>query len=118
MAGGHKLDINMTLVYLIGLFGSLLIYMTVILTQTYYYHVEQAALNERVLTKKNFELQQYKTEQQQTLHSYGWVNKEEKLIRIPIEEAVAVTAQEMQKGTYPNYEELLADSTTSATREE
>ena len=64
MADSPKTDINMTLVYLVGFFGALFIYVTVIVTQTYYYHVDKAAFNQRVLTTKNYELEQYKMEEQ------------------------------------------------------
>lgn len=111
---GHspKTDIDMTLVYLVGFFGCLFIYVTVILAQTYYYHVDQQAYNERVLTKKYFELEHYKTESNAVLHSYGWVDREKGTIRIPIEEAIKVTAKEYEAGTYPNYEAVLSDTTS------
>lgn len=115
MAGGHKLDINMTLVYLVTIFTGLLIYLSVIAAQTYYYHVDHSAFQTRVLTKNNYELEQYKTEQQKILHGYEWLNTETKTVRIPIEDAITVTAKEFQAGTYPDYETIIPDPTGGAT---
>jgi uncharacterized protein with von Willebrand factor type A (vWA) domain len=114
MSGAHKLDINMTLVYLVTIFTGMLIYLTVIAAQTYYYQVDQYAFESRVLTKNNYELEQYKTEQQKVLHGYEWLDVNTKTVRIPIEDAIAVTAKEFQAGTYPNYEAIIPDPTGGA----
>lgn len=114
MAYSSKTDIDMTLVYLVGIFGGLFIYITVIAVQVYYYHADQTAINERVLTTKNYELEQYKIEELKLLHSYGWVNPETKTVRIPIEEAIQLTTKEFQTGTFPDYETLIPDPAAGA----
>lgn len=115
MAGGHKLDINMTLVYLVSIFTGLIIYLVVIVAQTYYYYVDQSAFQTRVLTKNNYELEQYETDQKKVLHSYEWLDPKAKTVRIPIEEAIIVTAKEFQAGTFPDYEAIIPDPTGGAT---
>lgn len=109
MSQAPKTDINMTLVYLIGIFGSLLIFLTVLLAEIYYYHAENEAVSSRVLTTKNYELEQYKINELKTLHSYGWANPETKTVRIPIEDAIKITANEFKTGTYPDYETIIPD---------
>ncbi len=40
------------------------------------------------------DLKAYKAQQDELLHSYGWVNKSEGIARIPIERAIEITAQQ------------------------
>lgn len=39
------------------------------------------------------EMSQFSVTQTQTMHNYGWVNKEKGVVRIPIEQAIEITAQ-------------------------
>jgi hypothetical protein len=61
------------------------------------------------------ELQQYREEQKKLLHSYGWVDPQEGIVRIPIRRAMDLLIQrglpvqtsppqgELQPGTVPQY---------------
>lgn len=41
------------------------------------------------------EMRAFEAEQKKTLHSYGWVDREAGIVRIPIERAMALTAESL-----------------------
>lgn len=94
MSGETKNDIDFTMVSLITLFGAILMYFIIVSTQAWYYTVEKSELNKKVISRPFYELEQYRAAEQTALNGYRWIDKENGVVSIPIEQAIQSVAEE------------------------
>jgi hypothetical protein len=84
------------LLILIGL-TVILLALTGIGIQYYYETLRESEIYERVLRPQNHQLRDLRSKEDQELHSYGYVDKATGKVRIPIERAMQVVAQEAKE---------------------
>ena len=90
-----KSDVNVSLISLIGLLGVLLLYFTIISSQAWYYRVEKAEINQKVVLQPSSELESYRASEINKLYTYRWIDKEKKVMAIPIDQAMQLVAREL-----------------------
>ena len=80
-------------IFTIGIVGSVIAYAMVVVAQFVYFQLGEAEYR-----KKNSEppnaLASYLDQQQTELAGYGWADKDNELVQIPIEQAIALTAKD------------------------
>lgn len=90
-------DVSIPLLTLIGTTIAVSLLLIAILLQAWYYSGKAALTTSRALPADNpqMPLGRYRTEQQEQLGQYRWINREAKVVGIPIERAMELVAREM-----------------------
>ncbi len=88
-------DAPMTLA--IGALGALAILIIVLGVQALYYSAEQSVIEKSVYSAVPEEYRQLRADQEETLHSYRWIDEANNVLGIPIDRAIALTAQELAR---------------------
>jgi len=80
---------------LVGLVGTILLFVVVVWLQVIFNEELQAERNTKQVAPRVVSLDDFKAQQQATLHSYGWVDQENGVTHIPIERAMELTVREL-----------------------
>ncbi len=90
---------NAPLTVVAGIVGAVLLFVLVVVLQAVFYRAEQAEVERKGAGAPNDELAQVRAQQQELLEGYRWVDEKQGLVRIPIQQAMAlVVAREEQGG--------------------
>lgn len=87
-----------SILWIIGGAIVILLFFVAIGIQMYYERTETWAVQERVLSQDNWNLQHLRRTEQQELTSYGYVDQKAGTVRIPLEQAMRLTIDEAASG--------------------
>src|SRR5262245_506295 len=88
-------DIDAAKLAFIAVVGAVLVLLTGILVKVLFHHIEGQLFMQHNLPPARA-LVQYRTEQQEKLHHYSWVDRDKQVVAIPIEQAMTLTVKELQ----------------------
>ncbi|MFQ5807772.1 MAG: hypothetical protein ACE5I3_15100 [Phycisphaerae bacterium] len=91
-------------VIITGVAGSLLVVVTIIVLLALYHRTESALIRERVYDAPSIAVEQLHADQEAKLNVPGWIDREEGIVAIPIEDAIRRVTRELaasQDGTGP-----------------
>lgn len=90
-------DVNTQNITVIGLGGAIGTFVLIVALQVMYYHFESRELAKKVLSAPQVGPESVLNEQRTKLTSYGWVDRDQKLVAVPIDVAMAqVLSREQQ----------------------
>ncbi len=90
---GNEGDPKTGLTATIGIVGSLILILIVVALQALFYHVEDDIYSE-IYAEPNLDVRMVKAQQLEVLNSYGWVDREKGVVRIPIDRAIEMVIAE------------------------
>ena len=88
-------DPKATTTVLVGIVGIILLLVIVIFTIAVFHNVEYLETVRKVHARPYHELRTLHAEQQESLHSYRWVNEQEGIVGIPISRAITLTVRDL-----------------------
>ncbi len=88
-------DIDTSMTVVIGIVGTILVFVIVIALQAMYHSAEEAENVEKVIQVAPEELGRVRAGQLEQLNSYRWVDQKGGVVAIPIDEAMKLAAGEM-----------------------
>ncbi|MEO1334688.1 MAG: hypothetical protein AAFV29_03555 [Myxococcota bacterium] len=88
-------DIDTTRIVGVAFAGAFFVAAFILFVQAWFYSAQQDDTARK--TTKALSLQQYEAEQTEKLTSYGWVNREQQKVRIPIEAAKKAVVSQLQQ---------------------
>jgi hypothetical protein len=88
-------DPNVQLSALVGIVGSVLLFVIIVGLQAMFYAMQEDELRLKVYTQTSEELRRLDAVQLEELNSYGWVDQQNGVVRIPIQRAMELTVQEL-----------------------
>jgi hypothetical protein len=93
-------EVNAGLIGIVGVFAAVVLLLIIVLVQAWYYTWKgQVASDREVLTNSpDMPLGRMLAEQEQQIGSYHWVNREKQVRAIPIDQAMALVAEELAAG--------------------
>jgi hypothetical protein len=74
----------------VGIVSAILLFVIIVGLQAVFYRMEEGELSRKVYEQPYEALQQLDADQLGTLSSYGWVDQQQGVARIPIERAMAL----------------------------
>ncbi len=90
-------DLNTQNISVIGLCGAVGTFVLILGLQVMYYHYESLEMSRKVLAAPLAGPESVLNEQRNRLASYGWVDREQQIVAVPIDEAMSqVIAREQQ----------------------
>ena len=89
-----KEDLHIPLIFTIGALFVILLFVSILLLQAYFYRAARQEYNTKVVVPRNEALVASLAEQQQQLHSYRWIDQEKGVVGIPVQRAVELVIQE------------------------
>lgn len=78
----------------VGIVGAILLFVIIVGLQALFYRMEERELARKVYDQPYQELQQLDADQLETLNSYGWVDPQQQIARIPIERAMTLVVEQ------------------------
>jgi hypothetical protein len=88
-------DLNTPMIAVVGLLGTLLTIILILIVQVLYYTASNQGEIEKVIKAPTTASDSLLAEQEVKLTRYGWINRENKLVAIPIERAMEVVVREL-----------------------
>ncbi|MCC6124863.1 MAG: hypothetical protein IT426_07875 [Pirellulales bacterium] len=93
----HYEDLNTTKIALIGFIATVLVF-AVILLMIVLFHREMSELQQtKVIDRPAVEFATLTSSQQGELTTYRWIDREKKIVQIPIKQAMEIVAKEIEK---------------------
>lgn len=90
-------DLNTQNISVVGLCGAVGTFVIIVALQVLYYNFESQEMARKVLNVPQVGSESILSEQRARLSSYGWVDREQMIVSVPIDEAMAqVLAREQQ----------------------
>ncbi|MFH1845132.1 MAG: hypothetical protein ABIF77_18245 [bacterium] len=89
-----KADLNLPLLVTIVLVGAILLGAGVVALQAWYHDAAAAEHQRKVVEPKVTELEQHRTAEAATLSEYRWLDREQGIVRLPIERAMELVAED------------------------
>lgn len=99
---GHKsppADIRNGLIVLSGIAFTLVVAVLIIFVRDYFFVVRNETVTRQQLVPGNPKLEELRTQEEATLGSYGWVDREKGTVRIPIDRAMELVVRESAGAT-------------------
>jgi hypothetical protein len=90
-------DPNVQLSALVGILGSILLFVIIVGLQALFYKMQEDELRLKVYTQPYEELRRLDAEQLEDLNSYGWVDQQAGIAHIPIDRAMELTVRELSE---------------------
>jgi hypothetical protein len=87
-------DPNVAASAVVGIISAILLFVIIVLLQTWFYTAEQDERTRKVYSQPYEDLQRLDAEQLETLNSYGWVSEGDGVVHIPIERAMTLVVEE------------------------
>ena len=81
---------------IVGILGAVLLFVIIVALQALFYSMESREFDRKVTGQSYEPLQQLDADQLETLNSYGWVDQQASVARIPINRAMELVVQELQ----------------------
>jgi hypothetical protein len=78
----------------VGLVSAILLFVIVVALQALFYRMDEGERSRKVYEQPYEALQKLEADQLGTLNSYGWVDQQQGITRIPIERAMALVVAE------------------------
>lgn len=94
---GTEGDPKTGLTAVVAIVGTLILVLTIVALQALYYHVEDDIYAE-LYAEPNLDLKMVRAQQLELLNSYGWVDREKGLVRIPIDRAMELVVADPNAG--------------------
>ena len=88
-------DLNTPMIALVGLLGMLLTFIAIVALQVLYYTTANRQDEEKILNVRTEASNSQLAEQEVKLTRYGWINRDEKQVAIPIERAMRLVVGEL-----------------------
>ncbi|MEW6367563.1 MAG: hypothetical protein AB1714_23280 [Acidobacteriota bacterium] len=88
-------DIDTSMTVVIGIVGTILIFVIVIALQAVYHRAEEAENVQKVVLVAPEELGRLRADQLELLNSYHWIDQKGGVVAIPIDEAMKLEAREL-----------------------
>ena len=89
-----KEDLHIPLIFTIGALFVILLFVSILLLQAYFYRAARQEYNTKVVMPRNEALVASLAGQQQQLHSYRWIDQDKGVVGIPVQRAVELVIQE------------------------
>jgi hypothetical protein len=90
-------DTRNIVIVLSGILGFLLLVVTLMWLRSYFEVVRNRTVHRAVLSVENPKLKALRVREEEQLNSYGWVDEERGVVRIPIEQAMGLLVQEARE---------------------
>lgn len=100
-AAGHaaaKSDVHSLLIVMWGVGFTVVVMAMLIWLHSWFYVVRNDVVQERVLSVKDPRLQELRDLEHEELTTYGWVDKDQGVVRIPIDRAMDLVVKESAPG--------------------
>lgn len=94
---GMEGDPKTGLTLVVGIVGALVLVTIIVGLQAVYYDVEGDIVTE-IYAEPNLDVKMVKAQQLELLNSYGWVDREQGVVRIPIDRAMELVIAEPPGG--------------------
>ncbi|MFO7652219.1 MAG: hypothetical protein R6X25_00170 [Candidatus Krumholzibacteriia bacterium] len=89
-----KEDLNLPMILTIGILFVVLVFVLILLLQSYFYEVERSEYYTKIVAPRSESLASALADQQQKLRGYRWVDQTDGVVGIPIERAMALVVRE------------------------
>ena len=89
-----KEDLHIPLIFTIGALFVILLFVSILLLQAYFYRAARQEYDTKVVVPRNEALVASLAGQQQQLHSYRWIDQDKGVVGIPVQRAVELIIQE------------------------
>ena len=93
----EKQNFNVTLLVALGSVSSVLVLVMVIGVQAWFYSEQQRELEDKRAGHFDRSLMQLRTEQDERLHTYRWIDESQQIAAIPIDRAMALTVERRRR---------------------
>jgi hypothetical protein len=90
---------NDRVIFLSGVVFVVILVIMLLCLRSYFFVVRNETIDENYLSAGNPEIEEVHAREKALLTSYGWVNKEKGIVRIPIDQAMELMVREAQSGT-------------------
>jgi hypothetical protein len=90
-------DPKATTVLFVGIVSVAAVFLIVVMLQVVFYRMQEREVARKSLDHAPEELAQLRASQQAELHSYGWIDEAGGVAQIPIERAMALTVEEINR---------------------
>lgn len=87
-------DPNVSLGAVIGIIGTILIFVAIVVLQALFFHMQEGEMERKVYRQTNEEIRSLRADQLERLNSYGWVDQAGGIAHIPIDRAMELVASE------------------------
>ena len=87
-------NLDTPLIVTIGVLLVILTFVLILLLQAWFFQAQGQEYDRKVVNQRNEELATLVAAQEESLHSYRWVDKDKGVVGIPIENAMAAIARE------------------------
>ncbi len=84
-------------VVFVGIVSAVAVFLIVVMLQIVFYRMQEREIARKTLDLAPEELAQLRASQQAELHSYGWIDQAGGVARIPIERAMELTVDEINR---------------------
>lgn len=92
----HGGDIALSQIMMIGLAGTAILIVLIILLRGLFINALERERFDKVISQKPAQLQQFNEQAQNRINSYGWLDREAGVVSIPLEQAMALAADELR----------------------
>jgi len=87
-------DPNVAASAVVGVIGAIVLFVVIVLLQTWFYKAEEDERYRKVYSQPYEELQKADNEQLERLGSYGWISEGDGVVHIPIDRAMQLVAEQ------------------------
>ena len=94
---GNEGDPKTGLTAVVGIVGTLVLILVIVGLQALFYHVEGDVYSE-IYAEPNLDVRMVRAQQLEVLNSYGWVDREKGVARIPIDRAMEMVIADQSAG--------------------
>lgn len=84
---------------LVGIVGTILVFAIIVALQALYYHVEETEAYRKGSGQFSNTQTQLRAQQEADLQSYGWIDRDKGIVRVPIDVAMDLVVRESQTAT-------------------
>ena len=102
MQADHQPDINVWKLVTIGLVSGILLLEILVGVEAVFYNTLKGELQRKDISQPSWELNNLLLDQEEQLHAYRWVDKDKKVVAIPIDEAIDLFVQQDDPAKLPN----------------
>jgi hypothetical protein len=89
-----KDELDTPLIVVIGILFAILTFVIIVVLQSWFYKVQADENYKKVVAPRTEAFSSQIAEQRADLHSYGWVDQKQGIVRIPVERAIELLVQE------------------------
>jgi hypothetical protein len=95
----HYEDLNTTKIALVGFISTVIVFALILLMMVLF-HWEMAELNQERMkedSQRFIEFDTLTSAQREKMADFRWIDREKKIVQIPIKDAIRITLEELQK---------------------